>query len=265
VIHAPTPSPETVKRCCALVYDQDWLPLLLGEAYHPGGAELTRVLARRLDLRRGERVLDVASGPGSTASLLTREFGVSVDGIDLAERAVRRAKERANQEGLDGAVRFSVGDAEHLPFADGSMDAVICECALCTFPDKPAALSEFARVLRPGGRIGIADIVLEPERLDPALRSLAGQVACLADARPLDAYRAIIEAAGFRVVHREEHPESLARLIERIGAALAVVDMAALPALEGLDLGLPRDLAARAAKCVNDGVASYALVVAETP
>ncbi len=260
----PTASPETVKRCCAVVYGQDWLPLLLGDAYHPGGAELTRVLASRLGLRRGERVLDVASGPGSTALLLAREFGVTVEGVDLAEGAVRRAGERAAGEGLDGAVRFSVGDAERLPVEDRSVDAVICECALCTFPDKPAAVSEFARVLRPGGRIGIADVVLDPERLDPALRSLAARVACLAGARPLNDYRAIIEAAGFRVVHVEEHPESLARMIERIRAALAVLEMAALPALASLDLATARDLAARAARSVDEGVAGYALIVAET-
>ncbi|MBI2239149.1 MAG: methyltransferase domain-containing protein [Actinobacteria bacterium] len=260
-----TSSPETVKRCCAVVYDQDWLPLLLGEAYHPGGAELTRALARRLGLRPGERVLDVASGPGSTALLLAREFGVTVEGVDLAEGAVHRAGERAAREGLDGAVRFSVGDAERLPVADGTVDVVICECALCTFPDKPAAVSEFARVLRRGGRIGIADIVLDPERLDPALRSLAGRVACLADARPLGAYGAIMDGAGFRVVHVEQHPESLARMIERIRAALAVLEMAALPALDGLDLTRAWDLAERAARSVDEGVAGYALIVAETP
>jgi len=260
----PSPSPETLKRCCAIVYEQGWLPLILGEAYHPGGAKLTRVLAHELGLRRGERVLDVASGPGATALLLAREFEVTVEGVDLAEGAVHRAGERATRESLGAVVHFSVGDAERLPLEDGSVDAVICECALCTFPDKRGAVSEFARVLRPGGRIGIADIVLDPERLDPALRSLAGQVACLADARPLEAYRAIIEAAGFRVVHVEEHPESLARMIERIRAALPVIEMAALPALEGLDLTRARDLAARAARAVEDGVASYALIVAET-
>jgi arsenite methyltransferase len=260
----PSPSLETVKRCCAIVYDQGWLPLILGESYHPGGAELTRVLAHELGLRRGERVLDVASGPGSTALLLAREFGVTVEGVDLAEGAVHRAGERAAREGLDAVVRFSVGDAERLPVEDGSVDAVICECALCTFPDKRGAVSEFARVLRPGGRIGIADIVLDPERLDPALRSLAGHVACLADARPLEAYQAIIEAAGFRVIHVEEHPESLARLIERIRAALAVLEMSALPALASLDLATARDLAARAARAVDEGVVGYALIIAGT-
>jgi ubiquinone/menaquinone biosynthesis C-methylase UbiE len=135
---------------------------------------LTRRLANALGLRPGERVADVASGPGRTAFLLTAEFGVNVDGIDLGEATVAAANAKAVDAGVDDQVAFQVGDAERLPLPDESVDAVVCECALCTFPDKAAAADEMARVLKPGGRVGITDVTLDPDRLDPELASLAG-------------------------------------------------------------------------------------------
>ncbi len=75
--------PETLKACCAAAYEQDLVALLLGESYHPGGLDVTRHLARALQRRPGQRVLDVAAGPGATACLLAAEFGADVDGLDL--------------------------------------------------------------------------------------------------------------------------------------------------------------------------------------
>jgi arsenite methyltransferase len=260
---ASAPSARAVKRCCALVYGQGWLPLLLGPAYHPGGRELTIALAHRLDLAPGQRVLDVGSGPGSSARLLARRFGVTVLGVDLAEAAVRGAAATPGPEGGAGRVGFVVGDAERLPVGEESVDAVLCECALSTFPDKVAALRGFRRVLRPRGRVGISDVVLDPERLDPALRSLAGRVACLADALPLEGYRRLLGEAGFRVLHVEERADALALLIERIRAAIDVLAMASPPGIGPSDLDRARDLAARAAEAVGRDVAGYALLTAE--
>ena len=162
--------PGTVKACCAAVYEQDVVALVLGESYHPGGLDLTRHLARTLGLRPGQRVLDVASGPGATALLLAEEFDVAVDGVDLGEASVAKARAAAAERGLGERVRFHIGDAERLPFGDAAFDAVICECAFCTFPAKPVAAAEFARVLRPGGRVGITDVTLDPSPSRPAAR-----------------------------------------------------------------------------------------------
>ncbi|HWN63045.1 MAG TPA: methyltransferase domain-containing protein, partial [Streptosporangiaceae bacterium] len=128
-----------IKACCAAAYGQDAVALLLGESYHPGGLALTRRLAQALGLRPGRHVIDVASGPGTTARLLAAEFGATVDGVDLGQPAVERARSAAEAAGLPSAVRFCVGDAECLPLAGGLADAVVCECAFCTFPDKAAA------------------------------------------------------------------------------------------------------------------------------
>lgn len=257
------PSPEEVKLCCARSYQQDAVALILGDSYHPGGLELTRRLGRSLNLRRGQRVLDVASGPGTTAFLLAADFGVDVEGVDLGEHAVAKANARSVAEGLGEQVRFSVGDAERLPLEDASVDAIVCECAFCTFPDKPTAAAEMARVLRPGGRLGITDVVLDPTRLHDELRTLAGWVACLADARPLDEYAELLAAAGLRVTITESHDAALAKMIDQIDARLMAFRMTNTPALAGVDFDVARQRTALAAEAVREGIAGYALLVAE--
>lgn len=149
--------PAQLESCCAQTYGSDVVALLLGESYHPGGLSLTRRLATALGLRPGQRVLDVAAGPGATARLLAGEYGALVDGIDLSSAVVARARSMAQRAGLGDTARFHVGDAERIPLPDSQFDAVVCECALCTFPDKPAAAVEIARVLRVGGRVGLTE------------------------------------------------------------------------------------------------------------
>jgi SAM-dependent methyltransferase len=259
------PSPDEVKACCAAAYQSDAVALVLGDSYHPGGVALTRRLADTLALRPGDRVADIASGPGSTAFLLAREFGVHVEGIDLGEHAVAAANAKASAAGLDGQVTFRVGDAERLPLTDASVDAVVCECALCTFPEKAAAAAEMARVLKPGRRVGISDVTLDPQRLDSELASLAGWVACIADARPVGAYRHLLENAGLEVTLTEAHDGALAQMIDTVDARLLAYRMLHPPALRGVDLDAVRRKIAVAARAVADGVAGYSLLVARKP
>lgn len=254
-----------IKTCCARTYQQDVVALILGESYHPGGLDLTRRLARALDLRAGQEVLDVASGPGTTAFLLAAEFGVKVQGVDLGEQAVDGANTKAAERAVAAQVRFTVGDAERLPVPDASFDALVCECAFCTFPDKETAASELARVLRPGGRLGMTDVTVDRERLDAELRSLAGWVACLADARPLDEYSEILSRAGLKVTLTESHDEALAKMIAQIDARLVAFRIAKVPALETIDLDQARQRVALAAQAVEQGIAGYKLLVAEKP
>ena len=203
--------------------------LVLGESYQPGGVELTRHMAGTLGLQPGQRVLDVASGPGTTALLLAEEFGVHVDGVDLGETPVARSRAAAAERGLTELVRFHGGDAEHLPFPDATFDAVICECAFCTFPAKSVAVAEFARVLRCEGRVGLTDVTLDPARLDPQLATLAGYVACLADARPAADYEAFLAAAGLSTVVSESHDDALAVMVAQIEARVRALSNLNLP------------------------------------
>jgi arsenite methyltransferase len=254
--------PDDLKACCAQAYEHDIVRHLLGESHHPGGSTLTRCLAEALSLRPGQRVLDVASGSGTTAFLLATEFGVEVDGVDLGEKTVVGAVATAIERGLTNRVRFHHGDAECLPVPDESFDAVVSECAFCLFPDKRTVASEIARVLRPDGSVGISDVVLDARRLEPELQTLAGWVACFADARPVDDYVALLADAGLEVATRESHDGALLEMIDQIDARLTLLRMLNLPALEAIDVDVAKKWAALARRAVEDGVAGYTLLVA---
>lgn len=258
-------SADEAKACCAASYGNDAVALVLGESYHPGGLTLTRRLAERLRLRTGHRVVDVASGPGSTARMLAADYDVTVDGVELGESTVATAREVTAEAGLSAKARFHVGDAERMPLPDGAFDAIMCECAFCTFPDKPTAAAEFARVLRPGGRVGITDVTITERGLPDELNTLAAWVACIADARPLAEYGRILAEAGLVVTHTEQHDDAIARMVEQIDARVRLLRMTAGQRLAdaGVDVDAVLRYCALAKQAIDDGLIGYALLVAE--
>jgi len=262
-----TVDPEVAKACCVTGYSSDAVSLLLGESYHPGGLDLTRRLLDRLGCAPGHHLLDVASGRGSTALLAAAEYGARVDGIDLAPANVALATGAAAARGLGTQARFHDGDAESLPFTDASFDLVVCECALCTFPDKPTATLELARVLRPGGRVGITDITADRHRLPAELTSVAAWVACVADARPTTEYLDLLTDAGLVIRGFEDHRPAVERMVDQIGARLDLLRITARPRLEelGLDLDRARAVLDVARRAILEGVIGYTLIVAEKP
>jgi arsenite methyltransferase len=263
--HATPMSGEELKACCAAAYSSDVVGLLLGDAYHPGGTTLTRRLADGLRITEESRALDVASGRGATALLLAGVFGARVDGVDYSAANTALAQGAAHAAGFADRVTFTTGDAEQLPYPVGVFDAVVCECALCTFPDKARAAAEFARVLRPGGRLGITDVTATPDRLPPALTTLAARIACIADARPLEEYVGILAAAGLRTVTTERHDHAMLRMIDQIEARLNLLRMTAPDRLTaaGVDLDAAPAVLGAARAAVADGVLGYALLIAE--
>jgi ubiquinone/menaquinone biosynthesis C-methylase UbiE len=174
-----------VKACCARLYDSEAVRWLLDGELHPGGERLTLRLAQLAGITRGTRVLDVACGTGTTARLLARECAAATVGVDLGVQAIERARREACADGLAERVRFVHGDAEALPLPDASFDVALSECSLCTFPDKPRALAELARVVRPGGIAAIADVTADVAALPDELRTAAARVASIADACPV--------------------------------------------------------------------------------
>ncbi|WP_328876129.1 methyltransferase domain-containing protein [Streptomyces sp. NBC_00287] len=255
---------DEIKSCCADAYSKDIVALLLGDSYHPGGTALTRRLADALALAPGMRVLDVASGRGTTALRLAYAHGVRVDGVDYAPANTALAQGAAQAAGLADQTVFVTGDAEHLPYEDGVFDAVVCECALCTFPDKAQAASEFARVLKPGGRVGITDVTSDPRRLPPELLGLGARIACVADARPLDEYAEILSRAGLRVTLTERHDQAMARMIDQIEARLNLLRITSPTRLAdaGVDLTAAPAVLNAARAAVADGTLGYALLIA---
>jgi arsenite methyltransferase len=258
------PAGEDMKECCAAAYSSDVVALLLGDSYHPGGTTLTRRLADALTLNPGERVLDVASGRGTTALLLADIYDADVEGVDYAAANTALAQGAAQAAGLAERTRFTTGDAERLPYPDGIFDAVVCECALCTFPDKAKAAAEFARVLRPGGRLGLTDVTADPDRLPPELTGLGARIACVADARPLQEYSRILATAGLRTVRTERRDQAMLRMIDQAEARLNLLRMTALDKLTaaGIDLNSAPAVLGAARTAIADGALGYALLIA---
>ncbi len=257
-------SAEEVKSCCANVYESDWARLLLGDSFHPGGLALTERLGELLDLRPGKRVLDVAAGKGASALFLATRFGCQVLGVDYSAQNAAEASATAKEAGVAELVWFRQGDAERLPFEDGEFDAVVCECAYCTFPNKAAAAREFHRVLRPGGRVGLSDLTRSGD-LGTELQTLLAWVACLADARPVEEYSLYLRDAGFAEIEIEPHDEALGQMVRDVRAKLLGAELMAKLGKITLpvgDLGQAKDMARAAAKAIDQENLGYGLILA---
>jgi arsenite methyltransferase len=183
-------------------------------------------------LRPGEVVLDLGSGAGFDAFLAGPRVGATgrVIGVDMTPQMLTKARTnlatyRASSK-LDN-VEFRLGEIEHLPLADASVDVVISNCVLNLSPDKPRVWKEIARVLKPGGRVAISDVVLLrplPEALRADVEALVG---CVAGASLVDDMRRAITAAGLievEIAPKPAYVQSLSDsgdpLYQRVAAAL---------------------------------------------
>ena len=150
------------------------------------------------DLNEGERVLDLGSGGGIDVLLSARRVGPSgfAYGVDMTDDMLQLARQNAAKAGASN-VEFLKGEIEALPLPDAAVDVVISNCVINLSTDKPAVLTEMFRVLAPGGRIGITDVVAE-DHLSPADRAAAGSyVGCIAGALSRREYLDGLTAAGF--------------------------------------------------------------------
>jgi arsenite methyltransferase len=150
------------------------------------------------DLHEGERVLDLGSGGGIDVLLSARRVGPSgfAYGVDMTDDMLALARANAAKAGA-GNVEFLKGEIEAVPLPDAAVDVVISNCVINLSTDKPAVLAEMFRVLVPGGRIGITDVVAE-DYMSPAERAAAGSyVGCIAGALSRAEYLDGLVAAGF--------------------------------------------------------------------
>ena len=149
------------------------------------------------DLHEGERVLDLGSGGGIDVLLSARRVGPSgrVFGLDMTDEMLDLARRNADEAGATN-VEFLKGQIEAIPLPAASIDVVISNCVVNLAADKPAVFREIARVLRPGGRIGITDIVAE-DALTPAQRAERGSyVGCIAGALSFTEFESGLRDAG---------------------------------------------------------------------
>ena len=150
------------------------------------------------DLREGDRVLDLGSGGGIDVLLSARRVGPAgfAYGVDMTDDMLQLARQNAARARAQN-VEFLKGEIENLPLPDAAVNVVISNCVINLSVDKPAVLAEMFRVLVPGGRIGISDVVAE-DQLTPADRAAAGShVGCIAGALTRAEYLDGLSAAGF--------------------------------------------------------------------
>lgn len=260
--------PLLIKACCCDLYSRDITRLVLGETLHPGGLALTTRMAELLELAKADLVLDVAAGLGASALHLAKTVGCRVEGLDLSEANLLRARRNAEEAGLAATVRFVAGDAEALPYADWVFDSVLSECAFCTFPDKARAAREIFRVLRLGGRLGLADVTIEPETLPDELRGTFLRAACLADARTAESYRSFFLNVGFDRFLSEQHPEALSTLLGQIWARLrlgGLASQAGLFSFDDFNLGAAERILTQIEGLIENGKVGYVVLIAERP
>lgn len=257
--------PDTdVKQCCATFYGSDAARYLLGDSFHPGGTQLTHELAQRLGLGPQSRVLDVASGRGTSSLYLAETFGCQVVGIDYSEDNILLAQAAAAQRGLTPRVTFLRGDAEHLPLPDAAFDAIVCECAFCTFPDKAAAAAEFFRVLAPGGQVGLTDLTKAPGSA-AELQGLLAWIACIGDAQPAQRYESWLRAADFKITEQLDRSQCLVEMVRQVSGRLLLAEvMTGLRKLDlpGFDPVQAKQFLAAASKAIAQGELGYVLLIA---
>jgi arsenite methyltransferase len=169
------------------------------------------------ELREGEVVLDLGSGGGIDVLLSARRVGPTgkAYGLDMTDEMLELARENQRKAGVEN-VEWLKGTIEDIPLPDASADVIISNCVINLSADKSRVLREAARVLRPGGRFAVTDIVADPEMDDATRRDMQQWTGCIAGALSEDEFRRELAAAGFeRIEITETH-----RVHEHAGSAI---------------------------------------------
>ena len=189
-----------------LGYPEDDLAAVLEGANMGLGCGNPQAIA---SLKPGETVLDLGSGGGFDCFLAAKQVGPTgrVIGVDMTPDMVSKARANAQQLGTTN-VDFRLGEIEHLPLADGSVDVILSNCVINLSPDKAAVFRDAFRVLKPGGRLAISDVVMLralPQALEQDVAALTG---CVSGAARVDEVERLLKEAGFSGVLVKVRPES---------------------------------------------------------
>lgn len=152
-------------------------------------------------LQPGEVVLDLGSGAGFDCFLAARQVGAGghVIGVDMTAQMITKARANAQKAGYDN-VEFRLGEIEHLPVADASVDVIISNCVINLSPDKADVFAEAFRVLRPGGRLAVSDVVAFAAIPDDARADMALLSSCISGAEEVGVVGQLLQEAGFEHV-----------------------------------------------------------------
>jgi len=160
-------------------------------------------------LKPGETVLDLGSGGGFDCFLAANQVGLTgnVVGVDMTPEMIHKARDNARKGGYEN-VEFRLGEIEHLPVADASVDVVLSNCVINLSPDKTSVYREAFRVLKPGGRLAISDVVATAELPEEARNDLALYCGCIAGAANIANLEHVLSEAGFKDIRIHPKDES---------------------------------------------------------
>lgn len=173
----------------------------VGLTKHIGSLEATEALLKLCHIGKDSYVLDVGCGVGVTACWLARRYGCRVVGVDILPRMVARSQERARREKVADRVEFMVADAQDLPFVDNLFDAVLTESVTAFPADKQKAVNEYARVIKPGGYVGLNETAWLKVPPPPEVAAWAAQeVGATVKPLPPDEWAGLLQTAGLREI-----------------------------------------------------------------
>jgi ubiquinone/menaquinone biosynthesis C-methylase UbiE len=188
--------------------------LIMGEQIHVGGFKTSMELAQKAGIQRGWKGLDLCSALGAGCRFLTKNFGVTMCGLDGTQTMHQKAQERAQAEGVADKIEFRLGDVTEIPWPDDTFDFVWGEDAWCYVNDKDRLVSEAARVLKPGGVLAFTDWIEGPAGLSDEEARRINSFMKFPYMENLENYKALLQKTGLTLVSAEDLTPEFASYVD---------------------------------------------------
>ncbi|NLI40103.1 MAG: methyltransferase domain-containing protein [Caldisericales bacterium] len=190
--------------------EKDLWELVMGEQIHIGGFASSMELAQRAGIKEGMKGVDLCCCVGAGMRFLSRNFKVSMAGVDATDRVLGEAAERAKKEGLEAKLEFKKGDVTAVPYPNSTFDFVWGEDAWCYVEDKGKLVSEAARILKPGGTIAFTDWIEGHNKLTKDEASRIFDFMKFPYMETLEGYKNLLEKNGFEVIEATDQNQYFA-------------------------------------------------------
>jgi ubiquinone/menaquinone biosynthesis C-methylase UbiE len=187
--------------------------MCMTEQIHSGGAATTEVLAKALELKPGQHVLDICSALGAPARHIAGKYGVKVTGLDMTKTMLKKAQERTEAAKLTHLIDYVEGNAVDLPFHKDTFDIIWGQEAWCYVTDKPRMIEEAFRVAKPGAKMGFTDWVITGKIGDEELKPLYESMA-FPYMETFQGWQDIMKQKGFKILDAKDQTEEYAKCFD---------------------------------------------------